>query len=165
MSFIKPDTSFLVLSCRAQVAIPLPGRFIFFAVNAFVLVRWPLTGKPWECRLPLYVPVSRWWLMLDWTSLFRSDSSTIDRRGSFEGEAYCEGVVAVEAGCNSVLPLPLASPIMGDVGAGFCAGMVLGEERYAESAFTWLSFNDDTVAASWSCKRAQSFRAVAWLIP
>lgn len=53
-------------------------RFSFRAVLAFVWVRWPLTGNPSACRLPLYEPMARWWAILARTSL-RKSLSMINR--------------------------------------------------------------------------------------
>ena len=89
----------------------------------------------------------------------RSPSITIERRGSLEGCARCDGG-STPLGCGAG-----ATPGNGDVRSGARAGIVAGDDRYAESSVTCVSVSDDTVARSCTPMRAQMRRAVAYEMP
>lgn len=51
------------------------------------------------------------------------------------------------------------------VGVGGAAGIILGDDRYADNSVICASVSDDTVALSCTWMRAQSLRAVSYEMP
>ena len=93
------------------------------------------------------------------TSRRKSLSKTIDRNGSIDALGRCDG--GSSAGFSGIGGLGVLPCKLARVGVGEAAGIMPGDERYADRSVICDSVKAETVARSWTWIRAQSRRAVS----